>query len=299
MLTEIFYDALIDTLKMVPFLFVVYVLIELLEYRYSKKLKEKIEKAGYAGPAIGSLVGAVPQCGFSVIASALYSQRLLTIGTLLAVFISTSDEAVPILLSHPERVNVVLPLILTKIALAITAGYLVDLFYRKPNKKIINHIERFENHECQHNHETTETACCGHDLSNKINIRDLLTHPLKHTLKIFIFIFIVTVLLNYLFNQIGPDNITKIFLQNSIFQPIIAAFIGLIPNCAASVAITTLYLNGVIGFGSVIAGLSASAGLGILVLFKENKNIKNTFVILGLLLFFSIVAGILIQLFYG
>jgi len=292
---EIFNDALIDTLKMLPLLFIIYIVIEVIEYKYSLKLKEKVEKAGNAGPAIGALVGAVPQCGFSVISSALYTQKLVTIGTLLAVYISTSDEAIPIILSEPGKAKIIFPLILTKIVLALFAGYLVDLFYRKSNKKILNHIDKFDHNECHHDHTVDETACCGHELGERPKVKNLLIHPLIHTIKIFVFIFLVTLLLNYAFWQIGDENISAFFLNRSIFQPIFAALIGLIPNCAASVAIAELYLKGAISYGSTISGLSAGAGLGIIVLFKENNNSKNTLTILGLLLFFSIAAGILID----
>ncbi len=291
-------DALIDSLKMVPLLLLIYIAIEFIEYNYGKKLNEKVKKAGNAGPAIGSLVGAVPQCGFSVISSALYSQKLITIGTLLAVYISTSDEAIPIILSQPDKINIILPLIITKVALALVIGYIVDLIFRKSNKKILSHIERFDRDECHHGHEVDEVACCGHELSNKPNIREMFLHPFIHTAKVFIFIFAVSLLINYAFFKLGEENLSKLFLSNSILQPFIAALVGLIPNCAASVAITELYLKGAIGYGSAIAGLSAGAGLGLLVLFKENKNLKNTLTILGLLLFFSILAGVLIQYFY-
>lgn len=293
---EIFNNALIDTLKMLPLLFVIYVAIEFIEYKYSVKLKEKVEKAGNAGPAIGALVGAVPQCGFSVISSALYTQKLVTIGTLLAVYISTSDEAIPIILSEPNKAKIVLPLILTKIMLALFAGYIVDFFSRKSNKKVLNHIDKFDHHECHHDHTVDETACCGHELGEKPQVKNLLIHPLIHTAKIFIFIFLVTLFLNYAFFRIGNENISNFFLSRSIFQPVVAALIGLIPNCAASVAIAELYLRGAITFGSTIAGLSAGAGLGLLVLFKENKSLKNTLTILGLLLLFSIGSGILIDM---
>jgi len=296
---EIIQDALIDTLKMVPLLLVIYVAIEIIEYKYSAKLEEKVEKAGRAGPAIGAFVGAFPQCGFSVISSALYTQKLLTIGTLLAVYLSTSDEAIPILLSQPEKAAVVLPLILTKIGLALFAGYLIDLLYRRSNKKVLSHIDKFDHHECHHEHKIDEAACCGHELGEQINAKDIIIHPLVHTAKISFFIFITTFALNYAFFKIGDNNIPRLFLGHSIFQPVVAALVGLIPNCAASVAITEMYLKGAISYGSTIAGLSAGAGLGLLVLFRENKNLKNTLIILGLLLFFSITAGILIQYVYG
>ena len=296
---QIVKDALFDTLKMVPFLFLIYVAIEYFEYKYSHKMKESLEKAGNAGPAIGAVVGTFPQCGFSVIISALYTQRLLTIGTLLAVYLSTSDEAIPIILSQPDKAKVIVPIILTKIVLALFAGYLVDFIYRRKNKKVLKHIEQFEHEECHHEHNVDEVGCCGHEVGDKLEIKDLIIHPLRHTAKIFAFIFAVTLIINYIFFHFGDANISRLFLGHSFFQPFITAFVGLIPNCAASVAITQMYLRGAISYGSVISGLAAGGGLGLLVLFKENKNLKNTLTILGLLLFFSISAGVLIQYIYG
>jgi len=202
-------------------------------------------------------------------------------------------------MSQPGKAGVLVPLILTKIGLALIAGYTIDLFFRKSNKKILNHIEKFDHDECHHDHKIDEIACCGHELSDKPNIKEMLLHPFIHTAKVFFFIFIVSLLINFAFFKLGDDNISKLFMHNSFFQPFIAAIVGLIPNCAASVAITELYLKGIIGFGSTIAGLSAGAGLGLLVLFKENKNIKNTLTILALLMFFSVFAGVLIQYFYN
>ena len=296
---EIVKDALFDTLKMVPFLFLIYVAIEYFEYKYSKKMKETLEKAGQPGPAIGAITGTFPQCGFSVIISALYTQRLVTIGTLLAVYLATSDEAIPIILSRPDKAGIIMPIILTKIVLAFIAGYLVDLVYRKKNEKVLKHIKQFEHEECHHGHEIDEAGCCGHEVGDKLEFKDLLIHPLRHTAKIFAFLFAVTLLINYAFFRYGDDNISRLFLGHSFFQPFITALVGLIPNCAASVAITEMYLRGAISYGSVISGLSASGGLGLLVLFRENKNLKNTLAILGLLLFFSIGAGVLIQYIYG
>lgn len=296
---DLVWNALIETAKMLPLLLVIYILIELFEFKYSHAMKENIERAGKAGPAIGSVVGAFPQCGFSVIISALYTQRLVTIGTLLAVYISTSDEAIPVILSRPDKAHLILPLIGTKIALALFVGFLADLLARRANKKVLKHINKFEHDECHHDHEIDEAACCGHEVGDKLNVRDLVIHPLRHTAKIFVFIFLATLIINYIFFRLGDAGVARLFLGHSIFQPFLTALVGLIPNCAASVAVAEMYLKGTISFGSTIAGLSASGGLGLLILFRENKNLKNTLTILGLLLFFSILAGVLIQTFYG
>ena len=299
---EIFMDALIDTAKMIPLLLIIYIGIELLEYKFGNAIRQKVQKAGNTGPALGTLAGSLPQCGFSVIATALYTQRLVTIGTLLAVYLSTSDEAIPVLLAQPDKAHIIIPLILTKIAIAFVVGYVIDFVFRKSNKKTLAHVDAYASgsDNPHHHHESVveETACCGHheSSSKKFDPKELFIHPIVHTAKIFFFIFAISFLINFVIFKIGEDSFARLFLGNSFFQPILASLVGLIPNCAASVAITELYLNGAITYGSTIAGLSASAGLGLLVLFRENKNNKDTFKILGLLVGISAFVGIVIQM---
>ncbi len=302
-MSEIFLDALIDSAKMLPLLFIVYVGIELLEYKFGNKIKKSVQKAGAAGPLLGAAAGSLPQCGFSVITTALYSQRLVTIGTLLAVYLATSDEAIPMILSQPDKAGIILPLILTKVGIAVIAGYAIDFVFRKRNRETLAHIDSYHSGQDnpQHHHEEIDnkTACCGHhasSLTKKIPVKEIFIHPIIHTLKIFVFIFIVSFLINLFFFFLGENVLAKILLSGTIFQPIIAALIGLIPNCASSVAITELYLQGVISYGSVISGLSAGGGLGLLVLFKEEKNKHEIWKIVGLLFSISVIAGIIIQL---
>ncbi len=300
---EIFLDALIDSAKMLPLLFIIYVGIELLEYKFGNKIKKSVQKAGKAGPLLGAAAGSLPQCGFSVITTALYSQRLVTIGTLLAVYLATSDEAIPVILSQPDQAKILLPLILTKVGIALFAGYAIDLFFRKRNKQTLAHIDSYSSgHDSpEHHHEEVdnETACCGHHtstLTKKFPLKEIFLHPIIHTLKIFVFIFLVSFLINFILFILGGDVLAKILLSGTIFQPLIAALVGLIPNCASSVAITELYLQGAISYGSVIAGLSASGGLGLLVLFKEEKNKAEIWKIVALLFAISALSGIIIQL---
>lgn len=303
-MNKIILDALIDSAKMIPLLLVIYIGIELIEYKFGNKLREKVQKAGSAGPAIGALVGTVPQCGFSVIASALYTQRLVTIGTMLAVLLSTSDEAIPIILSQPDKAKILLPLILTKIFIALVAGYFIDFIFRKNNKKTLAHIDAYAHgkDDLNHHHESVinEQACCGHSPSSsakKFNSKEIFFHPAIHTAKIFLFIFAISFLINFIIFKTGEATIGKIFLDNSFFQPFLAALVGLIPNCSASVALTELYLKGAITYGSVIAGLCASGGLGILVLFREEKIKKEVYKVLGLLFGISVLAGLLINIY--
>ena len=299
---EVFLDALMDTVKMLPLLLVIYIGIELLEYKFGNKIILMVQKAGVAGPAIGALAGSLPQCGISVVATALYTQRLATIGTLLAVYLATSDEAIPIILSQPDKAGLILPLLLTKIFIALVAGYTIDLFFRKANKSTLTHIKAYTRGEDdqRHNHSIVidKEACCGHSTSssaNKFKPKEIFLHPVIHTAKIFVFIFAVSLLINAAVFLMGEEAFGKLFSGHTFFQPFMAALIGLIPNCAASVAITGLYLKGAITYGSLIAGLCASAGLGILVLFREEKEIKEIFKILGLLFGISVLVGLLIQ----
>lgn len=280
-------DAIKDSLYMLPFLFIIFIIIECIEYFYSNKIDKLAKISSKAGPLAGSLAASVPQCGFSVIASTLYTRKLITKGTLLAVYISTSDEAIPVIMANPSQIHLVLPLILTKIVIAIIAGYLIDFLIEKMPQKPESATDM------------DEEGCCHHHI-NKPRKRDLILHPIKHTLNVFIFVLIVTLAINYgVFRIGGEENLGQYFLNDSILQPVITSIVGLIPNCAVSVAITMMYLKGAIGFGSVVSGLCSGAGLGILVLFKKNDNFKDSLKIVLILLVVSMVSGILIQFFYN
>lgn len=283
-------DAVKDSIHMVPFLFIIFVFIEIIEYFYSDKMTKLAKYSSKAGPLAGSLAASFPQCGFSVIASTLYTRKLITKGTLLAVYLATSDEAIPVIMAEPSKIGLVVPLLLTKIAIAITAGYIID-FITDKNRTDDSMVEAQE--------EESQEGCCGHHV-NKPRKRDLILHPIEHTANVFIFILLVTIAINYMVFRVGgEENLAQYFFNDSVFQPIITAIAGLIPNCAVSIAITLMYLKGAIGFGSVISGLCSSAGLGLLVLFKKNYSIKDTFKILFLLLFISMFSGILIQALYN
>lgn len=299
---DIFIDAFIDSAKTIPFLLAVYIGIEFIESSYTRKILEKIEKAGSAGPMVGALAGILPQCGFSVFATALYTQRLLTIGTLMAVYLATSDEALPVMLSHPGGTRLILPLIVTKLIIATVFGYLLDLAYRKERKRTLGHISAYNHGKDDPGHAhcdvLDEHVCCGHhieDSTKGFDMSRMLLHPLRHALKIFSFIFLTTLVLNLAFSRLGDETMANIFLNGGFFQPILSALFGLIPNCAVSVGITELYLRGVLTFGSAIAGLCASGGLGILILFKEEKNKADVFKVIGILFGLSVFAGLFVQ----
>ncbi|NTW14289.1 MAG: arsenic efflux protein [Candidatus Moranbacteria bacterium] len=299
---DIFLDALIDSAKTIPLLLVVYIGIELMEYAYAQKIVESIRKAGSAGPVIGAIAGILPQCGFSVFATALYNQRLVTIGTLMAVYLSTSDEAIPVILSHSDRLPIIVPFIVTKVVIALIFGYMLDVVYRKSRKRTFAHVEAYDHGHDDPNHShrdvLRENACCGHhvEVSERgFHLNAIIFHPLNHAVKIFIFIFVTTFAINLAFFRLGDAALMKIFLNNGFFQPFVAALFGLIPNCAVSVGITELYLRGVLTYGSTIAGLCASGGLGILILFKEEKAKLEAVKIVGMLFGISVVAGLFVQ----
>lgn len=301
-LFDIFLETLTESAKMIPLLLISYFGIELVEYKYANKVRETVQKTGAAGPAIGALTGSFPQCGMSVIASVLYSQRLATIGTLLAVYLSTSDEAIPIILSQPESTRIIIPLLITKVVIALIGGYAVDFAFRKSNKETLVHIKEYtEGFDSKHhNHELIleEKACCGHSASPssvEFNSKEIILHPVIHTARVFIFIFSVSFAINFAIAQMGEEAFKNLFLGSSVFQPFLVALFGLIPSCAASVAITMLYLKGAITYGSTIAGLCTSVGLGLLVLFKEEKDKKDVLIILLLLFGISVLAGYIIQ----
>lgn len=293
-MTDIFMDALVDTARMIPLLLIIYIGVEYLEYKLEGKIKQKVKGARKAGPLLGAIFGCVPQCSFSVISTTLYTKRLITIGTLLAVYLSTSDEAIPIILAHPDKVGVIFPILLIKVVIAIIAGYSIDFILNKPQT-----IQVSQKKSPIQEHVESDKGCCGHHCEyEKPDIKEMIIHPIIHTLRVFFFIFITSLIINYIIFRVGENNLGRILLGHSIFQPVIVSLIGLIPNCAASVAITQVFLKGGISFGSAIAGLSTSAGLGLLILAKESS-LKDFLKIVSLLLGISIFAGITIQYFYG
>ncbi|HIT91501.1 MAG TPA: arsenic efflux protein [Candidatus Stercorousia faecigallinarum] len=280
-------DAIIDSFHILPLLFIVFFIIELIEYFYADKINSFMKKSEKAAPLIGSLAAIIPQCGFSVIASTLYIRKFITKGTLIAIYLATSDEAIPILLANPTHIHYVVPVICIKIVIAVLAGYLID-FVLKDNK-YIPIIQEADNEE--------DEGCCHHSVSKRRK-RELICHPLKHTFNIFIFILIITIILNFAIAVYAEHAVLHILLGKvKILEPVITAFIGLIPNCAVSIALTMLLIKGSISFGAVMSGLLSNAGLGILVLFRHNENIKDAMKVTGLLLLISIAAGMIIQLF--
>lgn len=279
-------DALIDSLGLIPFLFIIFVLIEFIERYYAKKRHLFVFWIKKIGPLFGSLFASIPQCGFSVIASTVYTRRLLSRGTLVAVYLATSDEAIPVLLTYPQKAPLILPIIAVKIAVAIVVGYIVDLFVTYNAKEPV--IEEAHDEDIE--------GCCHHHLIHATRKRDFCLHPLKHTLNIFVFIFLISVVLGFILSRAGSEEvIAKYCLMNSPLQPFLVSLIGLIPNCAISVMLTMLFVKNTISFGSLVAGLCTSGGLGILVLLRKNGDKKDTFIILGLLVLVGTILGLIFQ----
>ena len=269
-------DAFCDSVHLLPFLFIIFVLIEVVEYYYADKLNELLKKTGRYGVAVGALAAIFPQCGFSVIASSLYSRRIITRGCLIAVYLATSDETIPILLATPEKAHLIIPIVGIKLFIGILTGYFID--FVKPSK--------FEVNTDIKNEEIAEEGCCKHSLEHGSR-RELFIHPLMHTLNVFAFILIITLVLNYCLTNVA---VTNLISGGKFIQPVIAAFIGLIPNCAISIGLTIMLIKGTITFGALMAGLLSNAGLGLLVLLKNN-DFKDTLLVIFILLVVSIVSG--------
>ena len=282
-------DAIIDSFHVLPLLFVVFLIIEIVEYFYAEKINDFLRNSEKSAPAIGSLAAIIPQCGFSVIASTLYIRKFITKGTLIAIYLATSDEAIPILLAEPSQIHYVLPIIGIKIVIAVIAGYLIDFILK--DKKYIAITPKHDDN-CEH---CEDDGCCHHSVSRRRK-RDLIYHPLHHTCNIFVFILLITILLNFLINIYSNYEVLHLIIAKFKFlEPVIMAFVGLIPNCAASIAITMLLIKGSISFGAAIAGLLSNAGLGILILLRHNENIKDTANVVGILLVISIICGMVLQ----
>ena len=261
---DVIIDTLIDSVKLLPFLFFTYLAMEYIEHKTTAKTKRMIKNSGKAGPFAGAILGAVPQCGFSAAASNLYAGRVITLGTLIAIYLSTSDEMLPVFLSEKVPASTILTIILWKIVIGMAAGFIIDFVIRKAKSRNQDDITQKIGHVCDHDHCHCE--------------KSIVASSLRHTLVIFGYILIIS------------------FILNTIIGPMVSALVGLIPNCASSVVITQLYIEGLMPLGTAMAGLLAGSGVGILVLFKENTDIKENIKILGLLYALGVVSGIIIEL---
>ena len=287
LICEVALDALIDSVKLLPFLFVTYLAMEYLEHKTSDKSNQLVERSGKIGPLYGSLLGIVPQCGFSAAATNLYAGRVITLGTLIAIYLSTSDEMLPILISEKVSILLILKILFVKVVIGMIAGFAIDFIHQKflrfTHMKDPHHLPDIH-HMCEHEH-------CHCDE------KGIFPSALKHTLEIFVYILVISFVLNLVIAYIGEDTLSSFILNRPVIGELAAGLIGLIPNCAASVVITQLYLEGLLSAGPMMAGLLVSAGVGLLVLFKVNDHPRENLKILGLLYAIGVVSGLLIELF--
>jgi len=284
---DILIDSLLDALKMLPFLLVVYLVIEVLEHRAMDKIRSALGSKKL-GVVSGAALGLFPQCGFSVAASNLYAEKLITAGTLIAVFISTSDEAIPIVAANPSTVKWLLPLLLIKFVYAIFAGFAVNFFFRLLK---LDELKPHHHSHSEHIHEAGEHHhCVACDSTGGI-----IKSAVRRSLTVFLYILAIGVILNLVIFFIGEDNLAGLLMTDSIVQPFLAALIGLIPNCAASIVLSQLFIEGTLTFASLVSGLSAGAGVGLLILFGVNHNQKQNCAILGFLYLLAAAVGFVLQ----
>lgn len=274
MILDVIYDSCIDSLRLLPFLFLAYLAMECLEHWTEGRMQEVVKRSGKAGPAIGGLLGIFPQCGFSAAAANLYAGRVITLGTLLAVFLSTSDEMLPIMISENAGITLIIKLLLTKLIFAVAVGFLADFLFPKKEEPQIGHF--CEKHHCHCEKGIWRSAA-------------------NHTWKIFLYILAVSLVLNYVIAMIGEDSLTSLVSNRPVLGLFVAALVGMIPNCASSVILTHLYLEGVLGAGPLLAGLLAGSGVGYLVLLRVNEDKKDNLRIFALLYAVGVAGGALVE----
>ena len=283
---ELFLDVLVDTVtdtvKLIPFLFLTYLAMEYLENKAGEKTVGMLLGAGKKGPVIGGILGVVPQCGFSAAAANLYAGGVITVGTMLAVFLSTSDEMLPILLSERTHVKTILAILVAKIVVGLIAGILVDMGVRAISGGGQRGL---------HIHELCERDHC------RCEEGSIFKSALIHSAQIAVYIFLISFVLNVVVEWVGMARIIRAVSAYPILSIFLAGLIGLIPNCAASVTVTTLYLEGVLSAGSMFAGLLACAGIGLLVLFKTGRDWRKNLMIVGGLYGISVICGIAVEIF--
>lgn len=275
MILDVICDTLIDGIRILPFLFLAYLAMECLEHWTGGKMQAVVRKSGKAGPAIGGILGVFPQCGFSAAAANLYAGRIITMGTLIAVFLSTSDEMLPIMISENVVFSMIGKILLTKVLFALMAGFLVDALFRRKEEPQIEHL-------CERQHCHCE--------------RGIWRSAFNHTWKIFLYIVVVSLALNFVIALVGEETLAAVVLNKPALSLFVSAFVGMIPNCASSVVLTQLYLGGVLSTGALMAGLMSGSGVGFLVLLRVNEDRKENLMIFGLLYAFGVGVGALIQI---
>lgn len=275
MIVDVMYDSLIDSLRLLPFLFLTYLAMECLEHWTGGRMQEIVKRSGKAGPAIGGLLGIFPQCGFSTAAANLYAGRIITLGTLLAVFLSTSDEMLPVMISENAGFSLMIRILLVKVIFAVAVGFLADVAFSRKEEPQIGHF--CEKHHCH----------CE---------RGIWRSALNHTWKIFLYITAVSLVLNLVIAMIGEERLAAMVSDRPVLGLFAAAFVGMIPNCASSVVLTHLYLEGFLGAGPLLSGLLAGSGVGYLVLLRVNEDRMENLRIFLLLYGVGVAAGAVVEM---
>ncbi len=273
---DIITDTLLDSLKLLPFLFLTFVIMELFEHKLGNKANKRLKDANKVGPLFGSLLAMLPQCGIAASATNFYITKVISLGTLISVYLSTSDEMLPILISEKVDIMVIIKILAFKVIIGMLCGFIIDFIYRKSKKDDIHDFCSDENCDCEHG---------------------ILKSSVKHTVNVILYIIIFSFLLNVILYYFGESFLEKVLMKNNPFGVLISALIGLIPNCSSSIILTELYIKGLLSFGKVMAGLLVNSGVGLLILIKYNKDKKDTLKIISILLIIGIVSGLLIDLF--
>ena len=272
---HIIIHTIIDTLKLFPFLFIAFLIIELIEHKFSKKTIRIVEKSGKLGPLLGGILGCFPQCGFSVLATNLYVTRIITLGTLVSIYLSTSDEMLPILISKGTDIKTITSILLIKLSVGVISGFIIDFSTRKKNKINIKDLCLEDDCHCE---------------------KGIIKSSFIHTTNTLLFILLVSFILNIIMHFGGEELLKNLFNKNNIFTPFITSLIGLIPNCGSSIVLTELYLNNILSLSAIISGLLTGSGVAILVLFKSNKNLKENIKILLTVYLIGVLTGLIIEL---
>lgn len=320
LLVDVLTDSVMDTLKLIPFLFLTYLAMEALEHSASHHVRAAVEKSGKAGPVVGSLLGALPQCGFSAMAATLYAGRVVTAGTLVAVILSTSDEMIPVFVAHQESPARLFSILALKVLVGIVAGLLVDVALRVLHRTGDGHAHIHELCERAHCHceeaddeeglaegesvDACGDACHGHDHGHGHEHHHdhhhghgpwaIVRSALVHTAQVTVFIFLVTLVFGLLIEGVGEDAIGALLADHPVRATFIAALVGLIPNCGASVALTELFLDGTLAAGPMVAGLLVSGGVGLLVLWRTNADLRQNAAVTGVVYVVGVAVGLLV-----
>ena len=296
---DVVIDALKDTAELIPFLFATYVVISLLDLFASDKTTAAIQRAGHAGPLIGGVLGVVPQCGFSAMGASLYADRIVSLGTFVAVILSTSDEMLPLLLAEHVEVGLLARILVTKAVLGVILGFAIDLVLRvvlgRTSLARVDESDAGDEQDEDTEFDPSAYSCdcgCGEPLTRGQTAWWVVVNSAYRTFQVVVFIFVVSVLLNALIALVGEDALASFLSGNAVVATLVSGLVGLVPNCAASVVLTQLYIDGVLGFAPMIAGTLVAGGAGYLVLFRMNGNMRENAAIVGIVYALGVCAGL-------